>query len=408
MLYNQEQRLKRSHIALMKHPETALYSGIIMMGKSEIKDDIPTACTDGINKYYGRKFIEKLTDAELRALILHENLHIALNHVSRFKSLWLENPRLMNACADYVVNDVIVHLKDENLCILPKPHLYDDKYHNWSVKEVYDDLKQQMSKSNDNSNAGSDGEDSEGQGPSSKVSLDDLKTLDEHDFANSGKTPKELEEMKQKVENALKEGSILAGKFGGKIPRAIEELFEPKIDWRDVLREFIQSAIKGSDEYTWRKFNKRMMANDLYLPSMENETIGELVLAIDTSASIGEKELAEFGSEIVAICNTVTPESIRVVWWDYAVVNEQIFTPDDYWRVASLLKPEGGGGTRVSCVSEYLKQKEIEAEAVVVFTDGYVESDISWDISTPTLWVVTENKNFTGLPGHAAVSWDNV
>ena len=110
----------------------------------------------------------------------------------------------------------------------------------------------------------------------------------------------------------------------------------------------------------------------------------------------------------MAICNTVTPESIRVVWWDYAVVNEQIFTPDDYWRVASLLKPEGGGGTRVSCVSEYLKQKEIEAEAVVVFTDGYVESDISWDISTPTLWVVTENKNFTGLPGHAAVSWDNV
>lgn len=126
---------------------------------------------------------------------------------------------------------------------------------------------------------------------SSKLSPDSLKTLDEHDFANSEKTPKELKEMKQKIENALKEGSILAGKFGANVPRAIEELFEPKIDWREVLREFIQQSIKGNDEYTWRKFNKRMMANDLYLPSMENETIGELVLAIDTSASIGQKEL---------------------------------------------------------------------------------------------------------------------
>ena len=408
MQYNEDQRLKRAHVALMKHQETALYSGIIMMGKSEVKDDIPTACTDGINKYYGRKFIEKLNDMELRALVLHENLHVALNHVSRFKRLFQENPMLMNACADYVVNDVIVHLKDENLCKLPEGGLYEDKYHNWSVKEVYDDLKQQLSNPSDSNDAGEDGEDSEGATQSSKLSPDSLKTLDEHDFANSEKTPKELKEMKQKIENALKEGSILAGKFGANVPRAIEELFEPKIDWREVLREFIQQSIKGNDEYTWRKFNKRMMANDLYLPSMENETIGELVLAIDTSASIGQKELGEFATEVVSICNTVTPERIRILWWDYEVAKEQVFDRDSYQSIRDLLKPDGGGGTRVSCVSEYIIKHKIESQAIIVFTDGYVENDISWDIQSPTLWVVTENKNFTGLPGHAAVSWDNV
>lgn len=406
--YNESQRLKRAHVALMKHQETALYSGIIMMGKSEVKDDIPTAYTDGINKYYGRKFIESLNDSELRALVLHENLHIALNHVDRFKTLFQANPMLMNACADYVVNDVIVHLKDKNLCTLPKGGLYEDKYHNWSVKEVYDDLEQQLSKGVDNSDARSNGNTSTGKG----VSSDSLKTLDEHNFADTKKTPKELKEIKQKVENALKEGAIFAGKFGNKIPRAIEELFEPKIDWRDVLREFIQSAIRGSDEYTWRKFNKRMMANDLYLPSMENETIGELVLAIDTSASIGEKELAEFGSEIVSICDTVTPEKIRVLWWDYEVAKEQVFNKGDYQQIRDLLKPDGGGGTRVSCVSQYLVEHNIKPEAIIVFTDGYVEGEdeISWDIPTPTLWVVTQNKerDFTSRPGHAAVSWDNV
>ena len=378
------------------------------MGKSEVKDDIPTACTDGINKYYGRKFIEKLNDMELRALVLHENLHVALNHVSRFKRLFQENPMLMNACADYVVNDVIVHLKDENLCKLPEGGLYEDKYHNWSVKEVYDDLKQQLSNPSDSNDAGGDGEASEGATPAAKLSPDSLKTLDEHDFADSEKTPKELKEMKQKIENALKEGSILAGKFGANVPRAIEELFEPKIDWREVLREFIQQSIKGNDEYTWRKFNKRMMANDIYLPSMENETIGELVLAIDTSASIGQKELGEFATEVVSICDTVTPERIRILWWDYEVAKEQVFDRDSYQSIRDLLKPDGGGGTRVSCVSEYIIKHNIESQAIIVFTDGYVENDISWDIQSPTLWVVTENKNFTGLPGHAAVSWDNV
>ncbi len=401
--YNESQRLKRAHVALMKHQETALYSGIIMMGKSEVKDDIPTACTDGINKYYGREFIGKLNDMELRALVLHENLHVALNHVSRFKRLFQENPMLMNACADYVVNDVIVHLKDENLCKLPEGGLYDDKYHNWSVKEVYDDLEQQLSKGVDNSDARSNGNTSTGKG----VSSDSLKTLDEHNFADTKKTPKELKEIKQKVENALKEGAIFAGKFGNKIPRAIEELFEPKIDWRDVLREFIQSAIKGSDEYTWRKFNKRMMANDLYLPSMENETIGELVIAIDTSASIGQKELTEFATEVVSICDTVTPDRIRLLWWDYEVAKEQVFNRDSYQNIKDLLKPDGGGGTRVSCVSEYMVTHKIEPQACIVFTDGYVENDISWNIQSPTLWVVTENKHFKGLPGHVAVSWDN-
>jgi len=412
MQYNEDQRLKRAHVALMKHQETALYSGIIMMGKSEVKDDIPTACTDGINKYYGREFIGKLNDMELRALVLHENLHVALNHVSRFKRLFQENPMLMNACADYVVNDVIVHLKDENLCKLPEGGLYEDKYHNWSVKEVYDDLKEQLSNPVDNDDADtgdapSDGNLDDQPGRGSKLSPDSLKTLDEHNFGDSDKSPKELKEMKQKVEDALKEGSILAGKFGANVPRAIEELFEPKIDWREVLREFIQQSIKGNDEYTWRKFNKRMMANDIYLPSMENETIGELVIAIDTSASIGQKELTEFATEVVSICDTVTPDRIRLLWWDYEVAKEQVFNQDSYQNIKDLLKPDGGGGTRVSCVSEYMVKHKIEPQACIVFTDGYVENDISWDIQSPTLWVVTENKSFKGLPGHATVSWDN-
>ena len=393
-----ETKLKKAHIALMKHKDTALYSGIILMGTSKVVDNCPTAYTDGVNKRYGRKFVEELSEPELQALVLHENLHIALNHIGRFRQKFEEDPQLMNVCADYVVNDIIVSIGDTDFLKLPEGGLYDRKYHNWSVNEVYKDLKkkkdeQSLSTAIDKS-----------QTETGDVGVGDLKPLDEHDFgASENMTIEEKKAVAKDIDDALREGQILAGKLGGKTPRSIDELLQPKVDWKAELREFISSSIKGNDEYTWRKFNKRLMANDIYMPSMENESIGELVVAIDTSGSIGTVELTEFATELVSICNTVTPEKIRVVWWDYDVHGEQSFNVDDYGNIAHLLKPKGGGGTRLSCVSDYIVKENIDAEAVVVFTDGYLESDVRWEVTTPTLVLSTENRHLD-LPVQRVIS----
>jgi len=136
----------------------------------------------------------------------------------------------------------------------------------------------------------------------------------------------------------------------------------------------------------------------LYIPTVENETIGEIVVAIDTSGSIGEKELNEFASELVSICEAVSPEAVRVLWWDTKVHGEQLFK-DNYTNIASMLKPLGGGGTKVSCVSEYINKKKVNAECVLVFTDGYLENDVQWQISAPTLWMVTQNDSWNPPTG---------
>jgi predicted metal-dependent peptidase len=383
MAITQETRLKKAHIALMKHRETALYSGVMLMGKNAVIEDNVTAYTDGVNKKYGREFISKLTDAELRALILHENLHVALKHIPRFKKEFKDNAQAINVATDYAVNDVIMNLQDRDLCKLPEGGLYDAKYHNWSVREIYEDLKKQQKENKDSGKGESLG-----------------KTLDEHGFEDAqSMTDEEAKEMSSKIDKALREGGILAGRMGAKIPRVIGDMLEPKVDWREVLREFVSSATKGSDEYTWRRFNKRQMANDIYLPSMENESVGELVIAIDTSGSIGSVELTEFASELASICNVATPSKVRVLWWDTEVHGEQIFLPEHYDNIKELLKPQGGGGTIVSCVSEYLNKQRVEAEAVIVFTDGYLESDITWNVKCPTLWLVTQNSNFVAPSG---------
>ena len=210
------------------------------------------------------------------------------------------------------------------------------------------------------------------------------------------------EEMKildNRIDRAIREGALLAGRLGIDLPRNVTEILEPKVDWRSALAEFVASTTKGKDEMTWRKFNRRMLPNDIYLPSPENETIGELVLAIDTSGSIGQEQINEFATEIVSICESVTPDRVRILWWDTLVHGEQVFEQGHYNEISTALKPLGGGGTKVSCVSEYINKHRINAECVLVFTDGYVESDVKWNLSAPTLWLVTHNKHWTPPAG---------
>ena len=412
----QEIRVKKAHIALMKHPETALYSGVMLMGKSEVVDEgCPTAYTDGVNKVYGRKFLEKIdTEPKVRGLILHENLHVALKQLPFGKDMFDENKKLANISADLVVNNIIMNIKgtvngsSERIVDLPDGGVYDPMFDNWSMREVYNYLKKHCKSGGKGKGQGGKGGgqgsvpsgdgNEDGDGEPDTITINgktyDLSDSDEHDLDSlKDITHEQAKEMNDAIDRALREGGMLAGRMGAKVPRAISDLLEPKVDWRDALRDFVASAIKGKDEFTWRKLNKRHMANDIYLPSMENETIGELVVAIDTSGSIGGEQITEFATELVSICDLCSPDKVRVLWWDTDVHGEQVFE-GDYKAIAQMLKPMGGGGTHVSCVNEYINKQKINAECVVVFTDGYVESDIAWNIPSPTLWMVTQNKSF--------------
>lgn len=404
-----EQRLKRAHVALMRHKETALYAGTLMLGTSEVVDSGITAYTDGINKKYGRKFVENICkeDKKLNALVLHEALHVVFRHLTHNHDLFVKDRRKANKAADYVVNDIIHNIKDKELVELPEGALLDSKYHNMNMREVFRLLDDEEG----GGGSGGKGEGGSGQceggsdrglGGSDTQSNGDG-TLDDHDFEKfSGKTVEELKEMENMVERALREGALLAGRLGVDIPRSITELLDTKVDWRTELAEFVSAYTRGRDEFTWRKFNRRQLPNDIYLPSVENETVGEIIVAIDTSGSIGQVQINEFASELVSICDAVSPEAVRVLWWDTMVHGEQKFT-ENYSAIGQMLKPQGGGGTRVSCVSDYLNKHQINAECLLVFTDGYVESKPNWSVSTPTLWFVTENRHWTPPAGRAVI-----
>lgn len=382
-----ELKIKKANVALMSNPITSLMSGIIMMGKSEILDkDCPTAYTDGVDKYYGRAFIDSLPQEEVNFIVGHENGHILLRHVPRFGAKMREDAELMNASADYVLNDMLVHAnlshderhKDDSyknpFMVMPEGGLYETKYHNWSVNEVYRDLKKQKE-----------------EGGSPKTG-----TLDEHRPPTGDKeTPMsqtQRKELDKKIEEAVRQGGMVVGKLGGEIPQVVKDMLQPVINWDEVTMDFVSQTVKGAEEYAWRPFNKRHIANDIYLPSTVKETLGEIIVAVDVSGS-GAVSLDAFSSELQHICTATNPERVRVLWWDTKVTGEQLFT-GNYDSIHSMLKPIGGGGTNPDCIPKYLSSENITAEAIIVFTDGHFSKTPEWNTSIPSLWITTREEKY--------------
>ena len=83
-----EHKIERAHVIIMSHPELSLFSRLIMMGTTRIDDTVPTAYTDGLNKVYGREFVDNCSMAEVVGLVLHEASHILFSHAWLWLHLW--------------------------------------------------------------------------------------------------------------------------------------------------------------------------------------------------------------------------------------------------------------------------------------------------------------------------------
>lgn len=366
-----EQRVQKSHVALMNDPKYCLYSGIFMLGKTEVSDTIPTACTDGRNTYYGRKFVDKLKDSDLKGLILHENLHKAFRHTTVWKHLYKLQPQLANMACDYVIN-LMIHDSDPQgaSVTLPEGGCLDEKYRGMDAGTVFKLLQQEQQKQgskNGKANGSGDTQSESGQG------------FDEHDWDSADEmSEEEKQQLARDVDQALRQGALLAGKMSGNVPREISEAMEAKVNWREVLRDFVNSICADKDNSTWRRPNRRWVDQDVYMPSAIGEAVGRIVVGIDTSGSIGQAEIGQFLGELLSICNHVQPEAIDLLYWDTDVAGHEVYNRGDFEALMSSTKPAGGGGTDPRCVPKYIADKKLEPECVIMLTDGYVSSWGNW------------------------------
>ena len=380
------QRIQAANIDCMRHPQYALLSGVICMGKSEVSKTTPTAATNGRDKKYGEAFIQPLNRKQLRYLVLHENFHVALKHCILYRRETKAMPRLANIAQDYVVNALIEEL-DPDFTFVERPTqtlLIDRKYFGWSFPQVLNDLLKQGRKEPD--------KDGNGGG------YDFDEPIDVHEDPVFDDAEDEQQHSKN-VDDANRQGEMLARKLAGK-NKGGRDIFgtakERTTNYVEAMQDWLVSVCSGDENSRFCPPNKRMLASGYIMPSHFNETVGELILAPDTSGSMSPYYRLIFG-EIVRMLAQVRPESVRVLWWDDGVCGDQVFKPVDYEQIATLLKPQGGGGTTPQAVVDYILHHKINAKAIVWLTDGYLGCDTP-NTPMPSLWGVVENETF--VPTH--------
>jgi len=393
----EERKVQKAKITLMRDPRFALWSGILMVGRTSVVDNIPTACTNGRDEKYGRKFVAMLKEPELNFVVLHENLHKAFRHLTTWKKLHDENHQLANAACDYVIN---LKLKDldpsERTISMPrwadgelkgKPMgLVDEKYRGLNAKQVFDLLKDEQKGKGDGEGEG------EGEGGGSG-GTGTGEGFDDHDWGGAKEmTEEEKKVLEREIDQAIRQGVMahqkIAGTGAGDLDRDLLELLEPKVDWREMLREFVKSTCSAKDTSSWRRVNRRFLSMGTYMPSLIGEKVGHMVIAVDTSGSVGQEELSGFLTEVKGIAEEVKPSQVDLIYWDSRVAAHEEYTENDVSNIINSTKPRGGGGTSPSCVSEYLKEKRIVPECVIMLTDGYVGSDWGRDWTAPVLWAI--------------------
>jgi predicted metal-dependent peptidase len=392
MALTAERKLTRVVIDLMRNPLFADMSGIFMMGKKEVSDDIPTAATDGRDEIYGRAFIDSLSLPEVAFIVVHESFHKMYRHLTTWQRLWEEDARLANLACDYVINLEIVE-RDPSGTIVAMPQkdgkpigFIDRRFKGMNTKQVFDILK----KEKEENGGGGGGGDGEG--------------MDHHDWEGASElTKEEKEELAKQVDQAIRQGMIAAqkmhGKGGGRMSRELSDILEPKVDWRTQLQEFVNTTCGGRDYSSWRKPNRRFLSSDMIMPSLVGERVKNIIIGCDTSGSITNEDHARNLSETDAILSVVTPDKLHIIYWDHEMAGHEVYDDATRGSFRTSTKPVGGGGTNPAAMEAYLKEQDIKADCIIMFTDGYVPNwGTDWN-GAPILWVITGGGRMTASTG---------
>lgn len=320
----------------------------------------PTAAVDGRNFYYNRDFVEKLDIDETVFLVGHEVGHCIYEHFLRRGD---RDPKLWNMAGDYKINAMLVRENIGRLIDKVTP-LYDKKYatDEWYTENVYDDLVEQGAApeqtidvhlevgDGSGDNEGDSG-DQKGKGKKPTISRDDAKAISD--------------ELKNAVIQAAQ--SVGAGNLPGDIKRMIGELTEPKMDWRQMIRVSLESNLVS--DFTFMRPNRKSQFSNVILPGMKRDQQIDIAIGLDVSGSISQQDATDFLSEVQGIMDQFESYKIRIWCFDTEVSGYDEFTHED-GRSITEFQLTGGGGTDFEPNWTFMKEREIEPDQFIMFTDG--------------------------------------
>ena len=325
-----------------------------------------TAATDGLKFYYNSRFIMMLRPKEVEFLVAHEVLHVVYDHMGRRGT---RDPQLFNIANDYAVNaDLKRHKVGE--FIKTVPCLYEQKYDGKSSEEIYDDLMKNVQKIDINSLIDQmidDHLDGDGDGESDGDG-------DEKEGKGKGKRPTMSGEERERARQEIKQAILNAAQSAeaGTLPKGVERLIrsvtDPVMPWRELIQTNLTSAIRT--DFSWMRPSRRGWHMDAIMPGMTPGEEIDVVVAIDMSGSISNKQAQAFLGEIGGMMDAFDGYKVHVFCFDTEIYNPADFTSENLDSIDGY-EPQGGGGTDFDAIFEYLKEVGNVPKRLIVFTDGY-------------------------------------
>jgi len=350
-----------------------------------------TAATDGRTFYYNSRFIMMLKPKEVEFLVGHEVLHVVYDHMGRRGD---RDPQIWNVADDYAVNADLKRHKVGQF-ITTVPCLYETKYDGKPAEEIYDDLMKNVQ----------------------KISMEDLidQLLDDHmddedgDDGDDGEggqdgegnkkgkgRPKMSQEERDRLRQEVKQAIIQAAQSAeaGTLPKGVERLIKdatnPVMPWRELIQTNLTSAIRT--DFSWMRPSRRGWHSDAIMPGMTPGEEIDVVVSIDMSGSISDKQAKAFLGEIGGMMNSFDGYKVHVFCFDTDTYNPKDFDNENMESIEEY-EPMGGGGTDFDCIFTYLKENAIEPKRLIVFTDGYPCGSWGDPDYCDTTWIIHGDPN---------------
>lgn len=342
----------------------AFFGTLLLRMRMKEDPTCQTLWTDGVTIGYNPEFIAKLSAEERRGVLVHEIMHPALLHHIREGN---RNHAKWNIACDYALNPLI-----NQKYKLPKSALVNPAWAGKSADEIYTLLPDPPEDSG--SDAGGCGEVRPAPG-------------DGHHTQQQINKQHEAE-WKQ----AIAQARYIAkqqGTMPAEIEKLIDELMEPIVPWRDILRRFCTEVTRADE--SWNRGNRRFLADGPYLPGRQDQTaMGAIVFVRDTSGSIycDPGLLSQFNSELKAILDDIRPSKTYVIDCDAAV--QEIIEIDHGEELPdAVARAKGGGGTDFRPPFVWLDEQQIDVKCVIYLTDGEGTFPREEDVPWPTLWAIS-------------------
>lgn len=359
-------------IAFMVLEDMFVHEILLMMDKVQ-STSVPTMAVSvrgsRITLYYNEDFVARLTDPELRYILTHEIYHLILHHCTKRLPSDPRKMELWNIAADLAVNSLIpisadrkppVDKDGKNIGCFPK-----DKQFGFEEKlsmEQYLQLLEDKEEENGEGSAG--GQQGSGDG----------EPFDSHDLWEESEVVDQM--VKDKIEQLSKSGRAW-GKMTADVQAIIMAAQQSQVPWTKVLRFYLGQLISSERVNSFKKPNRRFPYP--YCGTVNKCTDRKLV-AIDTSGSVGDHELAQFLCEINKLCEV---QPVDVLLFDWTITQQP--TPFDKKKKKYDFK--GRGGTSFDPVMELAEKRRYSS--LIMFTDGGASAPKKPRYVKDIIWVLT-------------------